>query len=117
MALSDWSLYEMSRTGQRFMFMPSWRRMSAVMSPCLAMSPPTFLRFPAFLSCWADGGSLAMVLVRVTLPPSWSMVMSGSSWQISLSESVSARICSGDSTFLLKITNPPGWIFLNSSAS
>lgn len=49
-----------------------------------------------------------MALVRVTLPPSWSMVMSGSSWQISLSESVSARICCGDSTFLPKMTKPPG---------
>ena len=117
MALSELSSYEMSRTGQRFMFTPSWRRMSAVIMPCLAMSPPTFLRSPALRNCWADGGSLAMARVRVTLPPSWSIVMSGSMSQTSLRESVSARICSGDSTFLPNRTKPPGWIFLKREIS
>lgn len=117
MALSELSSYEMSRTGQRFMFTPSWRRMSAVIMPCLAMRPPTFLRSPALRSCCAEGGSLAMARVRVTLPPSWSMVMRGSMLQTSLRESVSSRSCSGEATFLAKRTKPPGWIFLKMEIS
>lgn len=107
----------MSRTGARFILIPSWRRTSAVIIPWRAIKPPTFLGLPALRSCSAEGGSLPISRVRVTLPPSWSMVMRGSILEISLRESVSARSCSGDSTFLPKMTNPPGWIFLNVAIS